>query len=81
MQGTRDELAELPLLQPIVRGLGRRARLHVIDAADHGFDVRVRSGRTGAEVRAEIARTVAGWMARTTRPPRATATAASSRRR
>jgi predicted alpha/beta-hydrolase family hydrolase len=63
LQGTRDDLAELRRLRPVIKKLGRRARLHVIDGADHGFDVLVRSGRSSADVHQEIARTVAEWMA------------------
>ena len=64
VQGTRDDLAELPRLRPVVKKLGKRATLHVIDGADHGFDVLVRSGRTHDEVMDEIARVVAEWMER-----------------
>jgi uncharacterized protein len=64
LQGDRDELAGLPRLRPVVRKLGPRATLHVVEGADHGFDVLVRSGRTGAEVIAELADTIAGWIAR-----------------
>jgi hypothetical protein len=63
VQGTRDDLAELKRLRPVVKKLGRRATLQLIDGADHGFDVLVRSGRTADEVKEEIARTVAAWMA------------------
>ena len=59
LQGDRDELAGLRRLRPVVKKLGPRARLRVIKAADHGFDVLVRSGRTGAEVIAELADTIA----------------------
>ena len=62
VQGTRDDLAELKRLRPVVKKLGRRAMLHVVDGADHGFDVLVRSGRTADEVKEEIARTVREWM-------------------
>lgn len=62
LQGTRDDLAELKRLRPVVKKLGRRAKLHVVDGADHGFDVLVRSGRTAAEVKEEIARTIREWM-------------------
>jgi predicted alpha/beta-hydrolase family hydrolase len=62
VQGDRDDLAGLPRLRPVVRKLGARATLHVIDAADHGFDVQVRSGRTRGEVLDEIADTVASWV-------------------
>jgi predicted alpha/beta-hydrolase family hydrolase len=67
LQGTRDELAGLALLRPVVAKLGRRAKLHVIDGADHGFDVLVRSGRTADQVMTELATTVASWMERVTR--------------
>lgn len=70
VQGTRDELADLTLLRPVVASLGARAALHVVEGADHGFDVLVRSGRTRAEVLDEIARTVAAWMERVMRRSR-----------
>lgn len=62
LQGTRDDLARLDLLRPVVVGLGSRATLHVVDHADHGFDVLVRSGRTHAQVIDELAETIAGWI-------------------
>jgi predicted alpha/beta-hydrolase family hydrolase len=62
VQGDRDELAGLGRLSPVVAGLGGRATLHVVKAADHGFDVLVRSGRTRTEVVDEIADTVARWI-------------------
>ena len=67
VQGTRDDLAPLPRLRPVIKKLGKRATLHVVDGADHGFDVLVRSGRTTEEVLEEIARTVAEWMAKMSR--------------
>ena len=33
LQGTRDALAELSLLKPVVKGLGSRATLHLADGA------------------------------------------------
>ena len=62
VQGDRDALADLALLRPVVAGIGARATLQVVQHADHGFDVLVRSGRTPAEVIAELADTVASWM-------------------
>jgi uncharacterized protein len=55
LSGTRDALAELPLLRPVCARLGDRAELHVVEGADHGFDVLRASGRTGGEVLAELA--------------------------
>jgi len=62
VQGDRDELAGLRRLRPVVRKLGARATLHVVEAADHGFDVQVRSGRTRSDVFDELADTMARWI-------------------
>jgi predicted alpha/beta-hydrolase family hydrolase len=66
IQGTRDELAELPLLKQVCDRLGDRATLHLVEDADHSFHVRVRSGSTDAKVRGEIADAVASWTRRVT---------------
>jgi uncharacterized protein len=60
LQGTRDELADLSLLGPIVEKLPG-AVLHVVEGADHSFHVLKRSGRTDSEVLRELSRTVAEW--------------------
>ncbi len=62
LQGTRDALAELDLLEPMVKGLGARATLHLVDAADHSFHVLVRSGRNDREVLAEVLDAFAAWV-------------------
>ena len=62
LQGTRDSLAELPLMRDTAAGLGARATLHVVEGADHGFHVLVRSGRTDAQVVTELCDTAAAWM-------------------
>jgi predicted alpha/beta-hydrolase family hydrolase len=62
LQGTRDELAKLDLLQPIVKRLGARATLEVVDEADHAFHVPARTGRKDADVRVELADAVARWV-------------------
>jgi len=62
LQGTRDELADLQLLQPLVERLGARATLKPFPDADHSFHVPARTGRKDAEVRAELLDTVANWM-------------------
>ncbi len=59
LQGTRDDLADLTLLRPVIAKLGARATLHLIDRADHGFE---RSGRKQPEVIAELAATIAAWI-------------------
>jgi hypothetical protein len=62
LQGTRDELAKLELLQPVVDGLGARATLKLLQDADHSFHVPVRTGRKDAEVRAEMLDAIATWI-------------------
>jgi predicted alpha/beta-hydrolase family hydrolase len=69
LQGTRDELADLSLLQPLVRQLGERATLHVVDDADHAFHVRSRSGRNDAQVIEDLAATMAAWFGRVAAGP------------
>ncbi len=59
LQGTRDEFAELELLEGVCRKLGRRATLHLIDDGDHSFKVRKRAGRTAEQVMAEVADRIA----------------------
>ncbi len=61
LQGTRDALADLELVRPVCKRLGRRAHLHIVDGADHGFRVLKRSGRTGDEVLDELADTLVTW--------------------
>lgn len=63
LQGTRDALADLDLLRPVLEGLGPRATLHVEDDADHGFHVRKRSGRDDEAVIEALAAAVARWTA------------------
>jgi uncharacterized protein len=64
LQGTRDTLADLKLLRPVVKKLGELATLHIIESADHGFHVLKRSGKTDASVLAELAQTTADWAGR-----------------
>jgi len=62
LQGTRDNLAELSLLEPVVESLGPAATLHRIEGADHSFHVPARSGRNDGEVIREILDVLAIWI-------------------
>ncbi len=64
IQGTRDDLADLDLLRPIVVGLGDGATMHVVEGGDHSFKVLKRSGRTQEDVLDEIADAVSRWVDR-----------------
>ena len=64
LQGSRDDLASLELLEPVVAKLGAKATLAVFADADHSFHVPVRSGRKDAQVLGEVLDALAGWLAR-----------------
>jgi hypothetical protein len=61
LQGTRDSLADLAFLTPVVESLGDRATLHVVEGGDHSFHVPKRSGRSDEEVLDELAEATASW--------------------
>jgi predicted alpha/beta-hydrolase family hydrolase len=63
LQGDRDEFADLKLLRPVVKQLGERATLHLVEGGDHSFHVLKRSGRTDVEVMAELVETIVAWTA------------------
>jgi predicted alpha/beta-hydrolase family hydrolase len=62
LQGTRDQLADLNLLQPLARRLGARATLKPFEDADHSFHVPARTGRKDPEVMDELADELARWI-------------------
>jgi len=62
LQGTRDALADLTLLQPLIDRLGKRATLRLFQDADHSFHVPARTGRKDPEVRGEILDVLAAWV-------------------
>jgi uncharacterized protein len=62
IQGTRDSLAELKLLEPVVKSLGPTAALHRVEGADHSFHAPARSGRNDREVMGEILDAFAAWI-------------------
>jgi uncharacterized protein len=62
LQGTRDALADMTLLQPVVDRLGSPASLETIEDADHSFHVPARSGRKDAEILEDLAERTARWI-------------------
>jgi predicted alpha/beta-hydrolase family hydrolase len=61
LQGTRDSLAQLSLMEGVCAALPG-ATLHIVDGADHSFAVPRRSGRTPEDVRAEMMAAVTAWL-------------------
>jgi predicted alpha/beta-hydrolase family hydrolase len=61
LSGTRDELAHPDHLEPVCKKLGKRATLHPLDTADHGFRTLKRSRKSEEDVFVEMARVVRDW--------------------
>jgi uncharacterized protein len=62
LQGTRDTLAGIELIQTVTKKLGRRATLYIVDGADHSFHVLKSSGRNDDEALDEIVARADQWM-------------------
>lgn len=63
LQGTRDRLAQIDLMRSVVADLGDLAQMHVIEGADHSFNMLKRSGRSNADAISELATHAAQWIA------------------
>src|SRR5437762_1474239 len=61
LQGTRDDFAALKLLQPLVKRLGERATLYLVEGGDHSFRVLTKSGRSEGEAMGEVGSTISEW--------------------
>jgi len=61
IQGTRDALADLSFLKPIINSLPN-AELFISKESDHSFHVLKRSGRTENEVVTEIYEKIKDWI-------------------
>jgi predicted alpha/beta-hydrolase family hydrolase len=62
LQGSRDKLADLGLLQPLMERLGKRASLRLVPDADHSFRVPARAGRKEADVKRDMMDALAAWI-------------------
>lgn len=60
LTGTRDKLADLTLLQPVIDGL-ENATLHLIDTGDHSYKVLKRTRESKEDVFVETARVAKNW--------------------
>jgi len=64
LQGTRDRLAGLDLLKPVIRELGRNAHLHPVEGGDHSFNMLESSGRSRDDALDELATATTSWAAK-----------------
>ena len=62
LSGTRDELATLELLEPVVESLGKLATLHLLDTANHGYKVLKKTRVSDEDVFEEMARALRHWL-------------------
>jgi predicted alpha/beta-hydrolase family hydrolase len=62
LQGTRDALADLELLVPVVDALGARATLERFEGADHSFHVPARSGSNDRQLMESMLDATARWV-------------------
>ncbi len=63
LSGTRDALAELELLEPVVKK-HEKATLHLIHTADHGFKILKRTRESDEDVYDEMTRVLVDWTSR-----------------
>jgi predicted alpha/beta-hydrolase family hydrolase len=66
LQGSRDALADLKLLKPLCRKLGKRIELCVIAGGDHSFHMLKSAKRSDDEVLGAAVKKAAGWIKKST---------------
>jgi predicted alpha/beta-hydrolase family hydrolase len=62
LQGSRDKLANLDLLTPLLDSLGNHVTLQVVDGADHGFNMLKSASKTSEGVQMELAKITSNWL-------------------
>jgi predicted alpha/beta-hydrolase family hydrolase len=62
IQGNRDRLCDLGLLENAIKALSTSVRLHVIEQGDHSFKVPKRTGRSEQDIWDEISQTINDWI-------------------
>jgi predicted alpha/beta-hydrolase family hydrolase len=68
IQGTRDSLADLTLIQEVTDPLAALATLHIVEGGDHSFHVPRKSGLTDDQVLGRISAATRDWASRFLRP-------------
>ena len=62
LNGTRDSLCRRDLMEAVLPRLGTNFRMHWVEGADHSFHVLKSSGRSDADVLAEIGAATTYWL-------------------
>jgi uncharacterized protein len=64
LQGSRDGLADLKLLKPLCKQLGKGVELFVIEGGDHSFHMLKSAKRSDDEVLSAVVQKAAEWIAK-----------------
>lgn len=64
LSGSRDELADRRLLEPVIKNLGKKATLHLLDTANHSYKILKKTRKSDEDVFAEMARVIHAWQKR-----------------
>ena len=62
LQGSRDGLADLKLLKPLCKKLGKNVELFVIEGGDHSFHMLKSAKRSDEEVMTDAVMKASAWM-------------------
>jgi len=62
LTGTRDSLNDLALFRPVIKKLGKRATLHLLDTADHSYKILKKTRTSDEDVFVEMARVSRKWI-------------------
>jgi predicted alpha/beta-hydrolase family hydrolase len=62
LQGTRDRLADIRLVDEVVEELGPKATLHAVEWGDHSFLILRKSGRSNDETMEEVLDAFVAWL-------------------
>jgi len=62
LSGTRDKLLTIDLFKPVLKKLGKRAKVHYLDTADHGYKILKRSRKSQQCVFEEMAESTRSWI-------------------
>lgn len=60
--GTRDALNSLDLFKPIVKKLKKKAKLHLLDTANHSYKILKKTRKSEEDVFVEMARIAGEWI-------------------
>lgn len=62
LQGSRDGLADLKLLKPLCKQLGKQAELYVVEGGDHSFHMLKSARKSDEQALNDVVQKAAQWM-------------------